>query len=262
MQKDFHYYMTFALAMKAGTDHDTAKAIAWSNQYTDELTEADLYGTQTQCGLLGNWKDRIVQEKVLIPFHFPPGDNKENRWIVTPNSRIAKEVCSEAVASVDLFRLGIALHSLQDTFSHQFFTGWEEPFNGAKWYHLIPALMPDIGHTCVGRDPDIISAVWTDPRTGETIRNYKRARAAAIETYKWLLKYTGQYEAKNYHWLEESLIPFWKINSYDNRKEWLLEWAALPAYDRYKSFEPPADYKQEFIKAARQQQSLVAKLIA
>ena len=85
MQKDFHYYVTFALALKAGIGHDEALAIAWSDQYTDELREVELHGIKTQCGKVDDWHVRTVQSDVLVPFHFLPGDKKDKPWVVTAN---------------------------------------------------------------------------------------------------------------------------------------------------------------------------------
>jgi hypothetical protein len=42
MQKDIHFYLTYALAKKAGIDVEVAEKIAWANQHTDELTKAML----------------------------------------------------------------------------------------------------------------------------------------------------------------------------------------------------------------------------
>ena len=73
MQKDFHFYLTYVLSRKVGISVKDAEKIAWANQYTDDLTEADLHGIQTQSAILGNWADRQIQLSVLVPFHFIPG---------------------------------------------------------------------------------------------------------------------------------------------------------------------------------------------
>ena len=61
MQKDIHSYMTFALAVKAGIEHDRAKRIAWADQFTDDCRDADKYGIATQCGIIDLWCDRTYQ---------------------------------------------------------------------------------------------------------------------------------------------------------------------------------------------------------
>jgi len=61
MQKDFHFYVTYFLARKAGMSAVLSRKIAWADQFADDLTKADLHGLQTQCKPLGNWSDRQIQ---------------------------------------------------------------------------------------------------------------------------------------------------------------------------------------------------------
>jgi len=67
MQKDVHFYLTYLLAVKVGVEDEEAEKIAWADQYTDDLTEADLYGIQTQSAILGNWTGRS-SSRYLSPF--------------------------------------------------------------------------------------------------------------------------------------------------------------------------------------------------
>jgi hypothetical protein len=53
MQKDVHFYVTYALAKKAGLAAESAETLAWANQYTDDLTQPDLHGIQTQSAIAG-----------------------------------------------------------------------------------------------------------------------------------------------------------------------------------------------------------------
>jgi hypothetical protein len=59
--------------------------IAWADQYTDDLTKADLHGIQTQSDVVGNWADTQVQMSVLVPFHFIPGNDDNYPWMTTRN---------------------------------------------------------------------------------------------------------------------------------------------------------------------------------
>jgi len=186
MQKDVHFYLTYALARKARIRNNDALKIAWSDQYTDDLTISDLHGIQTQSAVLGNWLDKQIQRSVLVPFHFLPGDNSEQPWVVTPDNRKAHILFEKANASLDLFQLGIALHALQDTFSHQGFTGWDEKINACYPWYYIQSGLPDIGHAEMAALPDIASAVWTDPRNGELIFNADRVMDCAIRTFRML----------------------------------------------------------------------------
>jgi hypothetical protein len=53
MQKDVHFYVTYALARKAGLAAEDAEALAWADQFTDDLTAPDLHGIQTQSAVAG-----------------------------------------------------------------------------------------------------------------------------------------------------------------------------------------------------------------
>lgn len=183
MQKDFHFYVTYALAKKAGLSDTVSRVIAWADQFTDGLTDTGSYEIQTQCKKLDNWGDKQIQFTVLIPFHFLPGDDAEWAWKTTENSSRANELVAAAIRSGDPRRMGIALHVLQDTFSHQDFSGWSEDGNSCyKWYYLKSSL-PNIGHAEMMAVPDIVNRRWTDPRTNVEIRNWERARRAAPATH-------------------------------------------------------------------------------
>lgn len=187
MQKDMHFDLTFWLALCAGWDREQAEQLAWANQYTDHMTEqnssAHLYNIQTQCGNLENWADRQVQLTVLIPFHFIPGD--KGNWIVSRDSRRVNQLVRNAGGHV--FRLGIALHAYQDSFSHENFSGWREPANSCyPWWYLNSAL-PNIGHAEMMVIPDVANYVWVDPRTSETIVNRERFMQAAFGTFESLI---------------------------------------------------------------------------
>lgn len=235
MQKDFHYYVTYALAKKAGRDAET---IAWANQFTDEMKHARLYGIQTQSGLIGNWFDHQIQRTVLIPFHFVPGDNLERLWNVTQNSRLVNNIIDDAKGPIEL---GIALHSLQDTYSHQNFSGWNEENNECiPW---LSNLIPPIGHAQVRTDPDEINKKWEDPRTGRKIDNRKRALKAAQRTFeifggKWS-KIKIEFEA------------IFAIRSYDERKKTLIKISGC------KRFSQLEGYQKDFEEAAAKQVSIV-----
>ena len=161
MQKDFHFYLTYALARRVGIPARTAQEIAWADQYTDDLTEADLHGIQTQSAILGNWSDRQIQLSVLVPFHFIPGGDRRHPWMTTRNSLRAKHLVQNALS--DVFQLGIALHGLQDTFSHENFSGWQEDLNACyPWYYIGSNVIPNVGHAEMRAIPDIVNCVWTD----------------------------------------------------------------------------------------------------
>jgi hypothetical protein len=53
MQKDVHFYVTYAVARKAGLPAKDAEVLAWADQFTDDLTAPDLHGIQTQSAMAG-----------------------------------------------------------------------------------------------------------------------------------------------------------------------------------------------------------------
>ena len=179
MQKDFHFYATLALAINSGRGYEESLAIAWANQFTDECNSRSR-GIRTQIPFYGGWIWKSTQRNVIIPFHFPPG----KKFVVVENSLIARDLIYNADNPI---ALGIALHTLQDTYSHQNFTGWSEEFNSCfTWKNLWRALVPNIGHSDMGVLPDIADASWYDPRTKKIIHNRTRATRCLTATNNFL----------------------------------------------------------------------------
>ena len=142
--------------------------------------------------------DPFVQKYVYIPFHFLPGDqtvkiNKSvNPLSATPNSTNTREVLAVALESKNPYRIGIALHTLADTWSHQNFSGMQEDWNSVyPWYNVFKSIVPNIGHAEAGHSPDVISENWTDHRLGNaSICNAQRAYDAAKTMYTALQSYS------------------------------------------------------------------------
>jgi hypothetical protein len=232
MQKDFHFYVTYALARKAGYTTREAAKIAWADEYTDALTDESVYQLQTQCGKLGRWYDPQIQVTVIVPFHFIPGDDEEWPWKTTQDSPRMRDLLAAAERSRDLCRLGVALHSLQDTFSHQGFSGWMEDRNSCyPWYYLKSAL-PNVGHTEMLALPDMVDRIWPDPRTNKRINNRVRAMGAAKATFESLLRAReGGAGTAEWRALEPKLRAIFKMEDYDGRKEKLRRLSGEPDVD-------------------------------
>ncbi len=252
MQKDFHFYVTYALARKAGYEAGDAATIAWADEYTDQQTTEDIYEVQTQCPKVDRWDDPQIQFTVLVPFHFMPGDDEEWQWKTTQNSPRMQKLVQAAEQSQDLCRLGITLHVLQDTFSHQGFSGWREKRNSCyPWYYL-KSLMPNVGHTEMLAMPDMVDRVWHDPRTNQKIDNRKRALAAADATYKSLLRASGNgSNAEKWADLKQELRPIFELKDYDDRKKKLRTLSDNPNIDYVKTDKRIGKKKKEaFVSAA------------
>jgi hypothetical protein len=260
MQKDMHFYLTYALAMNLGVPAKDAEIIAWADQYTDDLTSADLHGIQTQSGVVDNWADRQVQLSVLVPFHFIPGDDEHHPWMTVRNNWRARKLV--AAHSNDLFRLGIALHGLQDTFSHETFSGWQEELNSCFQWYYVTSVLPNVGHAEMRVVPDVVNYVWTDPRNGKKVDNKKRAMSAAKVTYDYLKKYFAQNSDPTlWQQLQGKLRPLFQLESYDRR---VTEICTLSGNNHIdfktvnKEFEKK--HKADFIQAARKHLALAMRL--
>lgn len=252
MQKDVHFYLTYALSRKAGIPAKDSKVIAWANQYTDELTKADLYGIQTQSKVLGNWDDRQVQLSVLVPFHFIPGNNQTHPWKTTRNNGRARNLVGSALSNKNPLQFGIALHGLQDTFSHEGFSGWREDLNACYQWYYIESVIPNVGHAELRVTPDVVHYVWTDPRDGRRIDNKVRALSAAKATYDFLVRYSDSGIAPvKWQKLKAPLQRMFKLKSYDKRVTALCKFSTDNKI-HYKAVDKQLEKtrKTDFVKAA------------
>jgi hypothetical protein len=132
MEKDFHYYLVYALAKITRTRNP--EEIAYSSQFVDDNNEGQFsvdgeqilfpekikadggyyYPMMTQ-SLSPKSLDPYVQKYVYVPFHFLPGDNdveikdKKNPLSATPNSGNAKAILSGALESENPYLIGISV---------------------------------------------------------------------------------------------------------------------------------------------------------
>lgn len=199
MQKDFHYYCIAVLAKAAGFEKGDALVVAYASQYVDDSTESepiqvgDLFFDPVRTAHIGlratEWS---TQKRVYIPFHFiPPNPIRSpgDTFVTGPSSpfalRILKEACEEQADPRRLCRIGVALHTLADTWSHQGFSGREHKENdvesihcreGTTWRHLRGEniyldFLPQIGHAEAGYFPDQSFLTWkyTRKSTNEVV---------------------------------------------------------------------------------------------
>lgn len=146
MQRDFHYYATAVLARAAGFGEDDALTIAYAAQYVDDAQdgrdilvggrEFSPLATANDFGRYLDSKNRDVWLKVYIPFHFLPPrpiTSDKDDFITRPLGQLSlsllQEVSQENAPDPDyrLIRLGVALHTIADTWAHQGFSGrWSQ----------------------------------------------------------------------------------------------------------------------------------------
>lgn len=157
MQLDYHYYLIYHVARLAGFGPADAETIAYASQYVDDATEGDPVQPfedqrfdpvrTAHYGPLGlNW---FVQKKIYLPFHFlPPYVRLENPGqfsYVTQcatgapgesGTRLMQAALLEHDAQFRLIRIGVALHTIADTFAHFGFSGRWHDENDVKDIHI------------------------------------------------------------------------------------------------------------------------------
>jgi hypothetical protein len=205
LNAEFHYDITWLIAARAGLSPDDARIVAWSSQYTDDNdrifqidkklpTAYSNYISQTMNIL----KPRDTLLRIYSLFHFIPGDpmtastwRKDGamHWLnTTPDSENANLILDRALASGNLYRIGIACHGYADTWAHQNFVGYDSEFNSMTG--PLSAAIPNIGHAEASHAPDWPALVWADTRLiYEPIDNKARFLAAAASMFLKLAKH-------------------------------------------------------------------------
>lgn len=213
MNKEFHYYVVWYLANKAGYPAEDASTIALSSQMVDDAKFPwSIEGSPPADGarlteVTQNYIfwDAAIARDVYLPFHFIPGDpeicaaarsdGRVDPLAVSPDSPNARALLIEALATKNLYRIGIALHAYADTWAHQNFTGSQDDFNalqrsgGGASMRLAAAMLPAVGHLQAGTTPDLPQARWNDARlkAGRArVDNSERFLSAARMIYRFL----------------------------------------------------------------------------
>ncbi len=227
MQMDFHYYAVYHLAELAGLTAPEAETIAYASQYVDDATESEpveafadqqfdtVRTAHYNLGAFG-WN---VQKKIYMPFHFLPAqirwtDPPAFSYVTRPASLqmtdLAAKLVETAIAEPEpvfkQIRMGVALHTVADTFSHFGFSGRQSPENnvgriwhaknGGGWNFKVlqtyaDILIPRIGHVQSFDYPDLPYLNWRYKnhqgkyrQRDNTVHFLKGARLV----YKWLRK--------------------------------------------------------------------------
>ena len=205
MNFEFHYYITYIVALRAGYNPRDAHLIAYSSQYTDDNNEE----FEISEGTPDKYHNYISQTiNILKPakellrihpiFHFLPGtkdevfvdsswrrDGKLHLLNTLPNNQNARLLLKEALDSKNLYRIGVATHMYSDTFAHQNFVGCKDSFNSMTG--VIEKVIPYIGHAEAEHKPDWPALSWEDERLiprHSKINNKQRFLEAAISLFK------------------------------------------------------------------------------
>lgn len=211
MDIEFHYYMTYLIAARAGIAPVEAAIIAQSAQEIDDnhipiaVSAGTPYAYQS---ITSQTMDILRPEhdrKIYPIFHFIPGepeavtarrtDGLMSDWTTTPNSPLANEMLDTALKSGNLYRIGASAHAFADTWAHQNFLGKDDAFNEMPNETFMEkvegmASLMRIGHALAGRQPDIPGLIWTDGRLVEAeIDNTARFMDAADHLYRKFATY-------------------------------------------------------------------------
>jgi hypothetical protein len=253
MQRDFHYYAIAVLARAAGFSSRDALIIAYASQYVDDSTEgsltplavqgADLRFDPVRTAYSGLQIGRSIrwseQKRVWIPFHFLPArpfqaqENPTFSFVTVPDSSFGRwllsQASSEPIANYRyrLCRIGVALHTYADSWSHEGFSGRHSPAENdveeieildrptLMWIKLrvenfLFDLLPRIGHAEAGFLPDLAYLQWRYRARGKSAPrierdNVDRFSAAAAAIYGQLVAIGKRDPAEPIPW--EGIAP-------------------------------------------------------
>jgi hypothetical protein len=191
MDAEYHYYITYLIAILSGFKLEEAYKIAYSSQYVDDnCLEYNIYSAGSDLLVYRNLVSAIQDirydlnkmTRILLAFHFLPGDKnnianrkdgKKHMLNTTKNSKLAKLILRTALNSRNLYWIGIATHAYVDTWAHQNFVGTLSEFNGFTSY--LGKMLPNIGHLDVLDKPDLVGLIWKDLRLNdEVVKNPDR----------------------------------------------------------------------------------------
>lgn len=203
MDIEFHYTITYIIALYAGCSAQKSAIIAYSSQYVDDNDgwEKVYVGDRLYLGCVTNANKFIssknLLDSVLQTFHFIPGnaskgsprmDSEKHELCVTPNSDNALALFRMAIDQANPYLLGIACHAFADTWAHQNFIGTYDDFNSKQG--IVGRLIPSIGHADFLDDPDVTDMIWYDTRLVQAlISNPARILEAAESMYDSLVEY-------------------------------------------------------------------------
>ncbi|MDF3048310.1 MAG: hypothetical protein K0R73_1428 [Candidatus Midichloriaceae bacterium] len=191
MDAEFHYHVNAIVSRLAGFSAQESCIIASSSQFVDDncksiavQLEDRIYRNIITQTLNLNLPDKELDD-IYTTFHFQPQGGYENFWVTKPNTPIARSIFARALATNNLYMIGIASHVFADTYAHQDFIGHNHPYNTPI------SNIPSYGHIYYLELPDLVAVKWIDIRTNKTINNNLRFLDAAcdlLEFYTRLLK--------------------------------------------------------------------------
>lgn len=222
MDTEFHYYINYIIALRAGFAPEKAYKIAYSAQYVDDNTESYTVLQKTNLEQYSNIITQSINPTLSVKdiisiypvFHFIPGDDiirtsmlrrdGECRYMTTfPNNKLARKCLKNALESKDPYWIGIASHAFVDTWAHQNFTGLKDVYNAVEKHQTnktclgfnkeLLGLSSFVGHADVLGLPDTPNTVWYDYRLKDMkVDNNERFLSAAKVLFEMYIKYADK----------------------------------------------------------------------
>lgn len=197
MDIEFHYYMTYLIAARAGFPSEQALTIAHAAQSVDD-NHIRYVISGSPDGPYNNYVSQTLN--ILKPasqllriypiFHFIPGDpnaptarradGRTDPWVTTPDSAVAGKMIDNALASHNLYRIGVSAHGYVDTWAHQNFLGRRDAYNDIPGSSWVTSLL-NVGHGSAGHQPDHPALVWRDPRLARPVVDNRQRFLDAAE---------------------------------------------------------------------------------
>jgi len=216
MDIEFHYNITYLIAVRSGFTPGDAQIIAQASQGIDDNHIPMAVSGAPE----GVYKSEISQSmdvtrpehaKHVYPvFHFIPGDKNASTavradglthdWVTTPNNLFATQMLGAALDSRDLHRIGVAAHGYVDTWAHQNFVGYADVFNNmddsvdmkTMVVQTVENILIHAGHGAAEHKPDIPGLIWIDSRAvSKAVDNRSRFLEAAENLFRKLAQYNG-----------------------------------------------------------------------
>lgn len=157
MQIDFHHTATYVTARSAGFGHRDAHTVSYAAQYVDDAINSGtirfhngaMYTRISSAHKMLDYRnfEKLANHHVWIPFHFLPGnggkkagENPEGKFIdkiiCRSGSHITRDMVRACIEdkhkSYGLYRLGVTLHVLADSWAHQGFAGVNSHVNDVR----------------------------------------------------------------------------------------------------------------------------------
>ena len=249
MEKDFHFYAIYVLCRCNGMSPNNSKIIAYASQHTDDAQyehtlEFEDGGRFQQVLSAHKFFEPGVfsldsQYRIYVPFHFIPGNIGERfqeRMVCRQNSEIARQMIREVTnlkgKPYILHRLGIALHTYADTWSHQDFSGLQTVLNDVEQIDVLnedkmgiakifmdffrgfkEALLPQLGHAEVATLPDEPHREWLFYHVYQGNKMPRKNWSVCQDACRTIYLEIKHFLAKNHEYKTGKPIPFGTIKS-------------------------------------------------